>query len=227
MVRLSNLYLPKIVNDMNEKIGKLEQTKRTYRGATSTERAETRRQQLIEAAIHVYGELGYHRSTVKSVCASAGLTERYFYEAFDNSEALLAAAFEAVRLEVFTEISSAADKLDDIGPKRAAVMLHAYFIALRRETARARVFLVEMVGISEAIDQVFNSALDKIGELIVEVLDPQHEGPLAGDPLLARGVASGLIGIAVAWVRGGYTEPVEIAASAAIKLCRIAIPAQN
>ena len=44
----------------------------------------------------VYGERGYRNATVKAVCDSAGLTERYFYESFANSEALLCRILPAV-----------------------------------------------------------------------------------------------------------------------------------
>jgi AcrR family transcriptional regulator len=45
---------------------------------------------------------GYRNTTVKAVCEAAGLTERYFYESFANSEALLVAAFDTVSRRVFT-----------------------------------------------------------------------------------------------------------------------------
>lgn len=79
-------------------------------------------------------------------------------------------------------------------------------------------FLVEMVGISDAIDRVFDSALARIGALIIDTLDPHHEGSLATTPLLMRGVASGLVGIAAAWVRSGHVEPLDEVAEAALRL---------
>lgn len=178
-----------------------------------------RRQRLIAAAIEVYGELGYRQATVKAVCAKAGLTDRYFYEAFANSEALLAAAFQTVTGDVLAIVGEAADAERGDGPARGRAMLRAYFALLRREQRRARVFLVEMCGISDAIDTAFDAMLTEVGERIIEALDPERSGPLPRDPLLTRGVASGLIGIAVAWIRGGYAEPVEEVADAALKLC--------
>lgn len=208
--------------NMEKTATKAAPAKRNYRGASSTERADRRRLQFIEAGIQVYGEQGYRNASVKAVCAAAGLTDRYFYEAFDNSEALLSACFEEVTREVLGEITTAADKVGGTGLARARAMLLAYFTALRRETARARVFLVEMVGISEAVDRVFDGTLDRIADRIIDTLDPERSGPMAQDPLFARGVASGLIGVAVAWVRSGYAQPVEVAAEAALKLCRFA-----
>src|ERR1700756_1772150 len=69
---------------------------RNYAGLSADERRLARRERLIEGAIRAYGEVGYRNTTVKAVCEAAGLTERYFYESFANSEALLVAAFETV-----------------------------------------------------------------------------------------------------------------------------------
>src|ERR1043165_7640115 len=75
---------------------------RNYAGLSAEERREARRERLIEGAIRAYGELGYRNTTVKAVCEAAGLPQRYFYESFANSEALLIAAFETVSRRVFT-----------------------------------------------------------------------------------------------------------------------------
>lgn len=196
---------------------------RAYRGQTPAERAHARRQRLIAAAIEVYGALGYRQATVKAVCAAAGLTDRYFYAAFENSEAALAACFETVTEDVLAIVGSAAEAESGDSLARGRAMLLAYFSVLRRERNRAQVFLIEMVGISDAIDGALESMLAKVGETIIETLDPHRRGPLAQDRLLVRGVASGLIGIAIAWIRGGYAEPIEAAADAALKLCALAI----
>src|ERR1700734_2808287 len=82
-------------------------TTRRYRGSPPDERRAERRCQLLRAAIEVYGKRGYRRATIKAVCAAAGLTERYFYESFANSEMLLAACYDAVTRELFNDISRA------------------------------------------------------------------------------------------------------------------------
>jgi AcrR family transcriptional regulator len=79
---------------------------RAYRGVSTEQRRAERRAKLIDAAIAVYGERGYRQATVKAVCEAAGLTERYFYESFENSEALLVASFNAVTYAVFDEITA-------------------------------------------------------------------------------------------------------------------------
>ena len=74
--------------------------KRRYRGSSTEERRAVRRQQLIDAAIQVYGEYGYRHSGVKQVCDAAGLTQRYFYESFGHSDELLIACYEQAARKV-------------------------------------------------------------------------------------------------------------------------------
>lgn len=51
---------------------------------------------LVDAAVEVFGTSGYRSATVGKICETAGLTKRYFYESFDDSEALLLAAYASV-----------------------------------------------------------------------------------------------------------------------------------
>src|ERR1700752_124636 len=74
---------------------------RNSAGLSADERRLALRERLIEGAIRAYGELGYRNTTVKAVFEAPGLPERYFYESFANSEALLVAAFETVSRRVF------------------------------------------------------------------------------------------------------------------------------
>ncbi|WP_308600541.1 TetR family transcriptional regulator [Massilia sp. Dwa41.01b] len=83
----------------------------------------------------MYGARGYRQATVKAVCEAAGLTERYFYESFDNSEALLVTCFNTVTYGVFGEITAAARAAGRGRVARARAMLAAYFAALQRDPA--------------------------------------------------------------------------------------------
>jgi len=93
---------------------------RTYGGQSSGERQADRRERLIRAAIATYGEQGYRRTTVADVCRTAGLTPRYFYESFANSEALLIAAYKEVTRIALDTLRAAASALEDASPKRAS-----------------------------------------------------------------------------------------------------------
>jgi AcrR family transcriptional regulator len=181
------------------------------------DRRAQRRNQLIAAAIEVYGERGYRQSTVKAVCEAAGLTERYFYESFANSEDLLIASYNAVTYAVFDEIRDSAMASGD-ATERARAMLRAYFTALQREPRSARVFLVEIRGVSRAVDKAFDASLREIGEQVSRITGPRGAEP---DPLLQAGVVGGVIHIALRWIEDGYTPGIDSVIDSAMRLVMV------
>ena len=188
---------------------------RPYRGVPQDERRAQRRSQLIAAAIAVYGERGYRQATVKAVCEAAGLTERYFYESFANSEELLIASYNAVTYAVLDEMVQAAEQAGGDRLERGRAMLRTYFTALQREPRSARVFLVEIRGVSRAVDKAFDSSLRTIGEQVGRIVG--SEGGVA-DPLLQAGVVGGVIHIALRWIEDGYTPGIEAVTETALRL---------
>jgi hypothetical protein len=77
-------------------------------------------------------------------------------------------SFNAVSAVVL-ELTDAAVKA---GPNRARAMLRAYFTALQREPQAARVFLVEIRGVSRAVDKGFDAALRSIGSEVAQMDAP-------------------------------------------------------
>ncbi|MDB5792762.1 MAG: TetR/AcrR family transcriptional regulator [Massilia sp.] len=188
---------------------------RAYRGVSPEQRRVERRARLIAAAIAVYGERGYRQATVKAVCEAAGLTERYFYESFDNSEQLLVTSFNAVTHAVFDQITAAARGAGRGRVARARAMLEAYFSALQREPASARVFLVEIRGVSRAVDKAFDTALRAIGAEVARQIAPAEAAP---DALLQAGIVGGVMHIALRWIDNGYQPPLDAVTDTALRL---------
>jgi AcrR family transcriptional regulator len=182
------------------------------------DRRAQRRSQLIAAAIEVYGERGYRQATVKAVCEAAGLTERYFYESFANSEDLLIASYNAVTYSVFGVIRESGASAGATRPERARAMLRAYFAALQRDPRSARVFLVEIRGVSRAVDKAFDASLRRIGEEVARIA-----GPEAGvaDPLLQAGVVGGVIHIALRWIEDDYSPDIESVIDSTMRLVMV------
>ncbi|MGX4642593.1 TetR/AcrR family transcriptional regulator [Massilia sp. SYSU DXS3249] len=188
---------------------------RAYRGVSTEQRRAERREKLVAAAIAVYGERGYRNATVKAVCEAAGLTERYFYESFENSEALLVASYNAVTYAVFDEITAAARAAGRGRVAKARAMLEAYFGALQREPASARVFLVEIRGVSREVDKAFDASLRVIGAEVAQLLAPRDAAP---DELLQAGVVGGVMHIALRWIADGYQPPLAQVTETALRL---------
>jgi AcrR family transcriptional regulator len=187
-----------------------------YRGSSAAERRAERREALILAAIRVYGERGYRNATVKAVCEAAGLTERYFYESFANSEALLAASYKAVTAFLLATLEEVGAGTPGDPTDRVRAILARYFQALANDPRSARLFLVEIAGVSGELDRIFAASLDSFGDLIERTL-----GDARSDPLLRKAVIGGVIHLASDWVAREYVEPIEDVTDTALHLCLV------
>jgi AcrR family transcriptional regulator len=194
---------------------------RSYAGVSGEERRAERRARLIEAAVRVYGEVGYRSATVKAVCAAAELTERYFYESFANSEALLIAAYHQVTDTLHREMTAAAETIaSDGSDRRIQAVLTLYFSRLQENPRPARVFLLEMHGISPAVDAVQMEAMKRMsGILLPRAVTPATATPMS---LAEIGTMGAVITIARRWVAQDYQQPVDDVIAIAAQFCRVA-----
>lgn len=188
---------------------------RSYRGLSQEERCAERRQRLIAAAIEVYGGQGYRQSPVKAVCAAAGLTERYFYESFGNSEELLLAAYGSAIEVLVADMAQAAQGAGNDRTRRAYAMLHAYFSALKRSPPAARLILVEIRGVSAAATDAYTDTLRGVARMVGDIFSA--DGEKVHD-LFALGVVGGISLIALQWIQQGYAPSIEELIGIALQL---------
>src|ERR1700680_1357164 len=80
---------------------------RPYRGVAAGARVAGRREALIDAALEVFATEGWGALSARRVCEQAGLTRRYFYESFDDLDALLGAAFDRITGRVSDAVGAA------------------------------------------------------------------------------------------------------------------------
>ena len=94
-----------------------------------------------------------------------GLTERYFYESFANSEALLAASYQAVTSVLLEDARGGRRGDARRSGDRVRAILARYFQALANDPRSARLFLVEIAGVSGELDRIFAASLEAFGAL--------------------------------------------------------------
>lgn len=105
---------------------------RVYGGITGDARQAERRATLIEAGLEILGTAEQEpRLTVRGVCKQAGLATRYFYESFDDRDALAVAVFDHVTSRI------AANTLDAVesAPTDPAAKVRAGIGTIVREIA--------------------------------------------------------------------------------------------
>jgi AcrR family transcriptional regulator len=197
---------------------------RRYRGTSIAERKTQRRDLLLRAAIRIYGETGYRNATVKAVCEAAGLTERYFYESFANSEALLIAAYERVNQQLIDEIGRVLSATTGASQEKGKAALGYYFSALRHDPKLARMFLIELSGVSPAVERAQSEAQNAFANLLLQALDPSGKLPMERRDLLAHGVVGAIASMALHWIGDNPTLPVEHLVVAALDICAVLTP---
>ncbi len=193
-------------------------TARKLGGKTAEERRNERWRQLIDAAVRVYGERGYRNATVKAVCDAAGLTERYFYESFTNSEDLLCACFQESADELLARVRRAGLQASGLPMARVRAGVLVYLVQLQRNPANARVFLIEMSSVSARADALVSINLDRFGALLVDFLTSGSPNFVQPPPLLLRGAIGGGLAVAQAWIASGCAEPLDVAADTILQL---------
>jgi len=186
-----------------------------YRGISRADRHAERRQRLIVAAIRVYGGLGYRQAKIKMVCAEAGLTERYFYESFANSEELLLAAYHEVIGQLVGALEQAARTAKGSRTERTRALLRAYFTLLRREPAAARLILIEIRGVSPTVTDAYTATLRDIAERLAALFGVPEDETWQ---LLALGIVGGISQIALNWIGQGYAPSMAVMIDAATRL---------
>ncbi|NKQ58763.1 TetR/AcrR family transcriptional regulator [Amycolatopsis sp. K13G38] len=178
--------------------------KRSYRGVSSQQRRDQRREQLLEAGLDLLGTEGWQQTTMTAVCARAGLTERYFYESFAHRDELLLAVLDRV-----------AERIRDVGlralatpggdPYRKATAAISAFVDLLTGDPRiGRVAMLESAA-AEPLRTRRHELLREFAQLIAtqaqalhgaDALSPPHD-QIAG--LLLTG---GLAELLMAWLSG-------------------------
>lgn len=194
-------------------------TGRRYHGLTAAERTARRRAAILRAALELFGTHGYAASSVKQVCRSAQLTERYFYESFTDREDCLASLYDELidRLESVTltavEHATADPAYSDPVDASAAAGLDALVRDLTSDRRRARVILIEVVGVSDAMEIRRHRVLWRFADLVLGVWTGDAEASTRAR-LMAMALVGGLNHLLVDWLMGdGTAQPSELIAA--------------
>jgi AcrR family transcriptional regulator len=184
---------------------KMASPKRGYGGISALERSARRRANLIEASIDLFAESGAVAVTKRAVCSRARLNDRYFYEHFTDSDALLEAVAQDITTQgleavvtaildspsdIHAQIHAAADAVLDfftVDPRRAQLLLGSQTTEVLQ---RARLASTRAVAKTMAA-----MARELLGDSAPSQLDTD---------LAAFTLVSGTVELVAAWLRGDF-----------------------
>jgi AcrR family transcriptional regulator len=179
---------------------------RPYGGSNARERRETRREAFIEAGLEVFGTTGYIRSTIKDICQTAGLTERYFYESFQNKEDLLVAVYRKLIADIESEAKIIFERTKDSPEDMGYKILKMFYRRLKDDPRRARVQIYEILGVSARVDREYQSAMLTLADwtkLIMFTIFPELQKKSRETTIIFTGFAGAVMQIANRWVLEG------------------------
>lgn len=196
---------------------------RSYGGRSAEERRAERRTRLLAAGLEVFGTEGYRAGTVRRICAEAGVTDRYFYEAFGSTEDLLAAVFtdaaERARAAVVEAVLTLGPGPAPEDVVHAAVEAYFRFVEDRRVV---RVCWMEITGVAPEIDALYRAEVDGFARLVVSMAEigaPEWMPASREEAyLVAVGLVGGVSQLCLAWFLADGAIPLDSAATAASRL---------
>lgn len=161
---------------------------------------------ILTAAVRVFAEEGYFRSTVSQIAREAGVADGTIYLYFQNKEDILATFVRLHSLEFFEafharvkECRSAVEKL------RLLVSLH--FAMAQKDRHKALVYQVEMRRSSRLMRKEIKDSLkayhDEVGQIVEE---GQQEGSFRHDVqlgLVKRMIFASVDEVVTTWVLAG------------------------
>jgi AcrR family transcriptional regulator len=173
-------------------------------GVSPADRRVERRTLLLDAAFDLLGTEGWQGTTVRAVCQAARLNPRYFYESFEDLDALVVAVYDRLVAQLSVEVRTAVDAAgaDPRDHTRAAIGRIIGFVDEDRR--RARVLYVEALG-----NEALNRRRIETGHALVAAVEQytveRHGRPAPGEQIGRIGAAvlvGGTSELIVAWLDG-------------------------
>ena len=163
-------------------------------------------QRILEAAVKVFAELGFHQSTISQIAKAAGVADGTIYLYFKNKDDILVQFYEYKTRQVFKTFRQAVDQADSaVGKLRN--LIHAHLDAFQKDYNMAIVYQVETRQQRRFAEKPIKEMSKMYRDIISEVVElGQEEGTMRRD--LYMGMVKRLINGAVdevinAWIHTG------------------------
>ncbi|MBM3673649.1 MAG: TetR/AcrR family transcriptional regulator [Actinobacteria bacterium] len=132
--------------------------------------AEQRRSQLLEVAVEVFAERGFHATSMDEVAEAAGVTKPVLYQHFPSKRALYLELLADVDEQLMARLVAATGGVET-GRERVQEGFAAYFRFVGEHRAAFRLLFGASVRNDSEFSEIAERAIDRIAELIAELID--------------------------------------------------------
>lgn len=131
---------------------------------------EATRQRIVEAAIEVFAEKGYHDTAVDDIVRQSQTSKGAFYFHFPSKKEIFLALVDALAGRMESSVRNAIAG-EERGVDRVDAALSAVFSTLARHRKLAKILLVSAAGLGRTTDTLFISQRQRFAMLIKSYLD--------------------------------------------------------
>jgi TetR/AcrR family transcriptional regulator, fatty acid metabolism regulator protein len=194
-------------------------------------RVNEKRARILDAAVKVFAERGFHSATVAEIARGAGVADGTIYLYFKGKDDLLLRLFDEKMTELVEEVKAAlAQESSAPGKLRRFIQLHLALV--ERNPDLASVLIVELRQSAQFLKAADRQKLAAYVDLIADVVrGGQERGELDGGispATVKRAIFGALDELALGWLLSGRRTPLKkTAAEVAEWLVRGLLPADG
>jgi len=173
-----------------------------------------RRSAILASALELFGTSGCTATSIKQICRGAGVTERYFYESFPSREICLAALYDNLSEAMRAATLAALARADPDVNALTNAGLSTFIGYLTEDPRRARVVLIEVVGVSPEMERRRHRVLHDFVDTVIATWATGGMGAVGrGERLTATALVGGVNHLMVDWLMNGCRDdPAHLAA---------------
>jgi AcrR family transcriptional regulator len=158
----------------------------------------------MDAAFELLGTEGWSGTSVRAICQAARLNPRYFYEGFEDLDALIVAVYDRLVAELGEAVMTAMAAAGEDGGAQVRAALNTILEFVEDDPRRGRVLYVEALG-SESLNRRRIETAHTLVSVVERGGADRAGQPGAGDPI-GRITAAILVGgageLVVTWLDG-------------------------
>jgi AcrR family transcriptional regulator len=170
------------------------------------------RERILNAAIKVFSDKGYHDTRVDEIVAESETSKGAVYFHFPSKQRIFLALVDEFAGLLESKLREAIAR-EPNGVRRVNAALRIGLATFGEYQALAKIFLVQAVGLGQAFEEKRLQILDRFADVIKNYLDQAvEEGDIP--PINTQVAAYAWIGaineVVIRWVHTGQPEPEEI-----------------
>lgn len=174
--------------------------------------ANTRRNQILDAATRVFAVKGFHPTTIKDVAREAGLADGTIYIYFESKPALLLGIMDRLTTAALQNVDTTSLAAMDLPQFIRTYIQHPLTVFESSNVELFKVVVSEILVNQEMRDRYYQQVLAptiNVGEQFFRQWAEQHDLDPLHTKLLMRAISSMIIGLIVQRIMGDTTLEAE------------------